>query len=415
MKKLLQLTGVSIVAIMTANVANAAGYTCEELIEYTSCNPGYFLNRTFDGDNFTCPSGYTARKNACYHIDNEYWMNASSAQDCLSRGGAWYGDVCVAGSSYDGYIFAPAGSSCPTGYKYYPENGCWDNYAKDILDAEDCAAEEFLWVDQGAGCYNTAGDFATLTIQAGAGGVVCDLCPAGSSCSGGTDAATACYEGEYQPNTGQTSCLTTPAGNYSGFGAVNYTACSVGTYQPQAGSYECLVCPAGSYCGTAGLAAVSGVCAIGEYSSVGASACSSCPETGLIDINGDDVVATTESQGSTSVSACIVGSDVYFKNDIGTYHYKQKCKYGNFGVDLTQSVTNAEECDNIGGSWNSVDMWCDVDVADFLTSKDVCEAWRASLSNEDYRDAITCYEDGGAICSGGAQWYFDEWGLGCDW
>ncbi len=57
MQKFLKLTGVSVLAIVAATGANAAGYTCEELIEYTACNDGWYLN---DGDcieSTTCPSG----------------------------------------------------------------------------------------------------------------------------------------------------------------------------------------------------------------------------------------------------------------------------------------------------------------------------------------------------------------------
>ncbi len=57
MNKFLKLTGVSVLAIVATTGANAAGYTCEELIEYTACNDGWYLN---DGDcieSTTCPSG----------------------------------------------------------------------------------------------------------------------------------------------------------------------------------------------------------------------------------------------------------------------------------------------------------------------------------------------------------------------
>ena len=42
MKKYL-IVGVSLFALFAANNAMAAGYVCEELIEYTSCMDGYYL------------------------------------------------------------------------------------------------------------------------------------------------------------------------------------------------------------------------------------------------------------------------------------------------------------------------------------------------------------------------------------
>ncbi len=57
MNKLLKLTGVSMLTIVATTGANAAGYTCEELIEYTSCNSGYYLNAGKCIESTTCPSG----------------------------------------------------------------------------------------------------------------------------------------------------------------------------------------------------------------------------------------------------------------------------------------------------------------------------------------------------------------------
>ena len=57
MKNILKLTGVSVLAIVATANAYAAGYTCEELIEYTSCNPGYYLNAGECIERTSCPSG----------------------------------------------------------------------------------------------------------------------------------------------------------------------------------------------------------------------------------------------------------------------------------------------------------------------------------------------------------------------
>ena len=63
MTKFFKLTGVSILAIMATANANAAGYTCEELIEYTSCNAGYALT---DGDCIRlCDAGYYLNGDTC--------------------------------------------------------------------------------------------------------------------------------------------------------------------------------------------------------------------------------------------------------------------------------------------------------------------------------------------------------------
>ena len=64
MKKI-KLCGVSLCTLLAATGANAAGYTCEELIEYTSCNPGYYLNA-----GTSCPAGYRLIKGA-YRLHGE--------------------------------------------------------------------------------------------------------------------------------------------------------------------------------------------------------------------------------------------------------------------------------------------------------------------------------------------------------
>ena len=84
MNKLLKLTGVSVVAIMTAMGANAAGYTCEELIEYTSCNTGYAL---LEGD-CVCDGGYYTNGDKCTicPIGTYSSVNASECTTCPTTG-----------------------------------------------------------------------------------------------------------------------------------------------------------------------------------------------------------------------------------------------------------------------------------------------------------------------------------------
>ena len=84
MNKLLKLTGVSILAVMATANANAAGYTCEELIEYTSCNTGYAL---LDGD-CVCDGGYYTNGDKCTicPIGTYSSVNASECTTCPTTG-----------------------------------------------------------------------------------------------------------------------------------------------------------------------------------------------------------------------------------------------------------------------------------------------------------------------------------------
>ena len=183
MQKILKLTGVSILAIVAAANANAAGYTCEELIEYTSCNAGYYLSHQ-DG---TCPDGYTYSSFvSTWEEEYRSWdseedfLNACEENGFTGEDGCWYS---ILGA------------------------GCYKNW-----ECEEC--EEY-WQS----------DFTPATTS---GTTTCSECPAGSYCVGGdktTAVATMCAAGTYQPEKKQASCLTTPVGNYSLAGAENYTAC----------------------------------------------------------------------------------------------------------------------------------------------------------------------------------------------
>jgi len=299
MQKILKLSTVSMLAIMTANGANAAGYTCEELVEYTSCNPGYHLKNS----DVVCPSGYIWRTGICW--DYAEYTEGKSKEYCQSEQGelVYAGDKCVK-------------EECV-------ENGC---------NRDD---------------YEVTASPVSATVS-------CDECPAGSFCNGGIASPTKCGLGTYQPNTGQSSCLTTPAGNYSGAGATNYTACSAGSYQPSAGKSSCVTCPAGSYCATTGLTAVSGVCADGSYATGGATSCTQCLPTGLVDSNGNEVLATTGGTGAGSLAACYVSPDTHFKNDKGIYHYKSDCSAYNLTPFDISTATEAEKqarCEDLGGTW----------------------------------------------------------------
>jgi len=90
MQKLIKLSAVSMLAIVAASGANAAGYTCEELIEYTSCNSGYYLNAGKCIESTTCPSGsylqptcadgYELYHNLC-EVDGE-WSYGDDEEFC---------------------------------------------------------------------------------------------------------------------------------------------------------------------------------------------------------------------------------------------------------------------------------------------------------------------------------------------
>ena len=99
MQKILKLSAVSVLAVITASGANAAGYTCEELIEYTSCNAGYTLSAhrcvdmpTCSAGSYStqsCPDGYTYSSDWCW--EGDYWYSISEDNDCT---GESYGMGC---------------------------------------------------------------------------------------------------------------------------------------------------------------------------------------------------------------------------------------------------------------------------------------------------------------------------------
>jgi len=84
MQKFFKLSTVSLLAIITANGARAAGYTCEELIEYTSCNTGYAL---LEGD-CVCDGGYYTNGDKCTicPIGTYSSVNASECTTCPTTG-----------------------------------------------------------------------------------------------------------------------------------------------------------------------------------------------------------------------------------------------------------------------------------------------------------------------------------------
>ena len=179
MQKILKLTGVSILAIMTASNANAAGYTCEELIEYTSCNPGYYFTQ-----DASCRDGYELQTGYCYLNSDEGYLN-ETATSCQAKIEPHIGDT-----EYEDARFV--------------------NYA--------CVNSNQLW---GMGEY---GNFYEITEL---GATHCIQCPAGASCTGGTAGATPCPAGSYCATAG----LSQPTGK-----------CAVGSFA-SAGATVCTSCP----------------------------------------------------------------------------------------------------------------------------------------------------------------------------
>ena len=135
MNKILKLSGISMLAIMAAANANAAGYTCEELIEYTSCNPGYTLSggmclRTCDagyGLNAGCPDGYSFGYSLCKEDVgreyNVYMVSSRSACEPEDNDGAYefLGDGCWFQTDISDFDFIPVDATnltcvaCPVG------------------------------------------------------------------------------------------------------------------------------------------------------------------------------------------------------------------------------------------------------------------------------------------------------------
>ena len=375
MKKFL-IGGVSLFAILSANNAMAAGYTCEELIEYTSCNPGYYYGSQVSGTGMVCPEGYqTLYENGICNdfYANELYFSATTEAECMA-----------------------AGLEDPSG-----ENS-----------AEWIAGPVCVRYDEDWGEYSYTTDLVEGNIYT----KTCVLCPAGSSCAGGdieVAVATPCAAGTYQDKAGQETCKTAPAGNYvAGVGATAYTTCAAGFYQPTAGQSSCLTCDAGSYCATTGLTQTSGLCSQGSYSTGGAktAACTPCPSSGLIDASGNAVSVTTESAGATSSSACFVAKGTQFKDDKGIYKYTEKCLFGNFN--------ERADCEAAGETWDTENDYCscsgddgtfwNYDIedgiarcmeSDYVGKKSYCE--NEYEGTWDW-DNLTCE------CPDGEEWYDDS-------
>jgi len=478
MNKLLKLTSVSMLAIMTATNANAAGYTCEELIEYTSCNPGYSLYTT-TSDN-RCPDGYTVLDTEymtfcyipVYSAENNYDISVEECEETCDRlynHEEGYEEYCVNG----------------VGYKFY-------DASKVCVRLEDESTDN--WTDD---TFIELTGSLTSTSQ-------CNECPIGHSCTGGTAVAEVCSGETYADVTGLTACkscrdaagtigvtndmITGITGGETckydlkvsqNHAVIDGLSCTLGgvddpdgTYNPNlhcdfTPSSDTVRCDAGyvmaeipSDCYEDGDASYScdyfpgnvsdyvnafacTAAPLGTYSMGGWDAVA-CPSTGLTDINGAVVNATTLSTGSTSVTACIVGSESQFKDAAGIYRFKSNCEY--------KVSTFEEACTEFQKTDASVDCDVEFDIDEFY----YCDYGMGRLIYDPETGGIGCHtEDGYAtgcdledldsikhhckltngtydplttkcICPSGTEWTCDdhyvngeEWnGLGCksvDW
>ena len=232
MQKLIKLSAVSMLAIMTVNGANAAGYTCEELIEYTSCNTGYYLNdgeciegTTCGAGNYlsACPSGYKLYTGYCGTTGMNPWSISE-----------------ISGYTYEECAEAAAENGQEP---YYLSRACGIEYGYNGEDSLEYDIQE-------------------------AGDVTCTACPAGT----------------YQNAAGQYECIECPDGSYcagTGLTAVS-GKCADGTYSG-AGASACSTCPATGLTDSSGNSVVA---ITGMTGATSAAACYVSPNTSFADAKG---------------------------------------------------------------------------------------------------------------------------------
>ncbi len=124
------------------------------------------------------------------------------------------------------------------------------------------------------------------------------LCPAGSSCAGGTAPAVPCPAGRYSDVVGAETCLQCSAGHFSSTtGSTSCTACAAGSFSDVLGATECQSCAAGSFSNSTG-ATVCTACEAGKFSSsTGATECTACAAGSF-----------SSTTGSTTCTACATGT-----------------------------------------------------------------------------------------------------------
>ncbi len=184
------------VLLITSNVM-AAGYVCEELIEYTECESGYFLNATGAGnDCVTCDSVPNVNLLASVDIDNGVRQQACTGYYTGGTGGSDVGTYSCTGCSASeyqcvcdpGYVVSGDGESCTcvaeTGFTCSERyTSCKPGYYltyNGVYDATPKAGNKCTKCEAGYAC---AGDLADRgkcihTTYSDAGATVCSDCPA---------------------------------------------------------------------------------------------------------------------------------------------------------------------------------------------------------------------------------------------
>ena len=203
MKKI-KLCGVSLCTLLAATGANAAGYTCEELIEYTSCMPGYYLNAGDCIEGTTCGAGNYL--NACpegWTLYTGYCGSTGLSPTSISELSGYTYERCAEESAEGGEETYYLSSAC--GKEYY--------FDGETLDYDIQEAGDVICTPCSAGTY-----------QPSAGQYSCMTCPAGSDCpTTGLSTATVCESGEYS-NAGATACSTCLPYSYTNASGQTVTA-----------------------------------------------------------------------------------------------------------------------------------------------------------------------------------------------
>ena len=317
MQKILKLSTVSMLAIVAASNANAAGYTCEELIEYTSCNTGYYLN----------------------------------AGDCIE------GTTCGAGNYITG--------TCPEG-SVYDSNWCWvqdspgdfvsgdDEYCEESggdLLGPGCISQEILGDSEYSWYYEHADDENWSLTDV--------ITPVLSyTCS-------ACAAGEYQPSAGQYSCLTCPAGSECPT-TTTATLCEIGTYS-SAGATSCTSCP------TTGLTDKDGKTVVATTASKGTTGLGFC-------YIADDVMFQDDKGIYHYTSECGIYGYTPFDESVATETQKEaRCTELGGTWDGGECVISYDipeteaECNKYQGTWEPDGFCiCDSIVTDLNTGNRHC-------------------------------------------
>jgi len=169
MNKIFKLTGVSMLAIMATVGANAAGYTCNELIEYTSCKSGYYLNA---GQCSICPAGAAcAGGSAPFYKCKEGMYQPLEGQDmCLYAPAGSYssgvGSTTVepcAGGTYNPYTGRSSCIPCPaTGGDALAVTG-----ATGATNVSDCyvASDTYFTDDKGTYRYKSNCSYSVTELE----------------------------------------------------------------------------------------------------------------------------------------------------------------------------------------------------------------------------------------------------------